>query len=272
MAQMSYEEFIKFNSKTNTETPKVFKPYVRYFSLKDDGDTAIVRFNVEKPDDIRITSKHIVKNTEGKIRNVACLRQDRDDPLSLCPLCEAGEKIYFKAYVPLLNYVEDENGETVASPCLWEQRPAIRETLKSFIMEYGDLRDYVFKIVRHGKAGDTQTTYAILPANQNIYKEEVFKKDFSAFEDLDFERFVATRTAEEMNKFLEEGDFPNPYTKKEEETKFEPKFEDLSKETPVKNNTHTTTTNPLRTSSPIQNTCTSKAEEKTTAGPRRYSY
>ena len=51
--------------------------------------------------------------------------------------------------------------------------------------EYGDLRDVVFKIKRRGARGSLQTTYDILPANSNIYKEEIYKKDFSCFNNFD---------------------------------------------------------------------------------------
>lgn len=210
MAQMKYEDYVKLTARDSQSRNGSgnMKARVGYFALKEDGESAIVRFNVASLDDIRIVSKHTLKTAEGKTRVVGCLRTDPTQPLSVCPLCEAGERVAYRAYVPLITYDQGENNETVVVPALWEQAPKIRETLKSFTVDYGDLRDYVFKIVRHGKRGDPSTTYTILPANPAVYKEEIFKKDFSAFEGLNFERFVATKTAEEMHKFLEEGDFP----------------------------------------------------------------
>ena len=210
MAQMKYEDFVKFNQKQGQSQGGAKQPRSRvgYFALKDDGEACVVRFNVATLDDIRIVSKHTVKSAEGKTRIISCLRTDPTQPLDVCPLCAAGEKVAYRAYVPLVYYEQTENNETVPVAALWEQAPRIRETLQSFTVDYGDLRDYLFKIVRHGKKGDPATTYTILPANPAIYKEEIFKKDFSAFDSLDFERFVATKTAEEMNQFLAEGDFP----------------------------------------------------------------
>lgn len=207
MAQMKYEDFVKFNKKQN-QGQNQSKPRVGYFGLKEDGETAVVRFNLANLDDIRIVSKHTVKSAQGATRVISCLRTDPTQPLDVCPLCAAGEKVAYRAYIPLVYYEQDENNQTYAVPALWEQTPKIRETLKSFITDYPDLRDYLFKIVRHGKPRDTATTYTILPANPAIYKEDIFKKDFSGFDNLDFERFVATKTAEEMEIFLEEGDFP----------------------------------------------------------------
>lgn len=275
MAQISYEEFMKFNQKSEKKDNLTRKPrtYVRYFGLGDDGDTGIVRFNVGTLDDIKIVSKHRVKNSDGKIRNIACLRTSPDQALDVCPLCAAGEKMTFRAYVPLISYEQDENGNTVPVPCLWEQSPRIRETLKSFTVDYGDLRDYIFKIVRHGKHGDTNTTYTILPANPTVYKEEIFKKDFTGFENLDFERFVTTKTADEMNEFLETGDFPNPFERKDGQS--EPRvMEETVKQEEQRQPVQDQGFNRLRSSQPIRSTFnTQKQEEQPKQqGIRRYTY
>ena len=266
---------MKFNQKSEKKDNLTRKPrtYVRYFGLGDDGDTGIVRFNVGTLDDIKIVSKHRVKNSDGKIRNIACLRTSPDQALDVCPLCAAGEKMTFRAYVPLISYEQDENGNTVPVPCLWEQSPRIRETLKSFTVDYGDLRDYIFKIVRHGKHGDTNTTYTILPANPTVYKEEIFKKDFTGFENLDFERFVTTKTADEMNEFLETGDFPNPFERKDGQS--EPRvMEETVKQEEQKQPVQDQGFNRLRSSQPIRSTFnTQKQEEQPKQqGIRRYTY
>ena len=285
MAQMSYEEFMKFNQKTaKPKTDKGNKVYVRYFGLKEDNETAIVRFKVSTLDDIRIVSKHVVKTTAGKFRNIACLRSSPEEPLDKCPLCAAGEKISFRSYVPLLHYTEDEKGNTVAVPCLWEQSPKIRETLKSYYTDMGDLTEFVFKIVRHGKPGDRGTTYTILPTNPNVYKEDVFKKDFSGFDNLDFERFVTTKSAEDMNTFLSEGEFPNPFEKhdsaSEEVAETIPNYkpEKVEREAPVAVPTPKGLQNPamLRSSQPIMGRFTQENEQETPevteTKPRRYTY
>lgn len=216
MAQMKYEDFVKFNEKQSNQKSEGSNRgnYVGYFALKDDNESAVVRFNISSLDDINIVSKHTVENKDGKRRIISCLRSSPTDPLSVCPLCEASKPVAFRAYIPLIYFEQNENNEVVPVAALWEQSPKIRDTLQAFIDNYGDLRDYLFKIVRQGKRGDTNTTYTILPANNKIYKDEVFPKDFSAFDNLDFERFVAVKTAEEMHQFLEEGDFPfRPTTK-----------------------------------------------------------
>lgn len=283
MAQLSYEEFMKFNQKSNRTSDVNVKSrtFVRYFGLGDDGDTGIVRFNVKDINDLRLTSRHRCTTSNGKIRNVACLRHDPTEPLDNCPLCAAGIPLDFRLYVPLISYEQDDNGQTVAVPCLWERSTKFRDTLQTFISDYGDLRDYVFKIVRHGKHGDKGTTYSIVPANSNIYKEDEFKKDFSGFDSLDFERFVTTKTVDEMNTFLEAGDFPNPFIKSE--TSNQPMQAEVNQPLTVgevgiqdEGKLFVPQQNPLRSTGPLRGTFTTQKENSTaeskTPGPRRYSY
>jgi len=75
--------------------------------------------------------------------------------------------------------------------------------------DYGDLRNTLFKIKRHGAKGDQNTTYDILPANQNVYKPEVYVPDFSGFDNFDLSFFFCLKkSADEMNHYLATGNFP----------------------------------------------------------------
>lgn len=217
MAKLSYEEFEKFNSKSGEQSQRSL---IRFFALKDDGETAIVRFNIHTLADIAVSSVHTVENMEDgkkRYRVVSCIRSSFNDPVEKCPLCEAGNKMSFKIFVPLVAYNQDENGNIVADAMIWQQGTRIRQTLKSFIDDYGDLSDMLFKITRHGKKGDVNTTYSILPANPNVYKSTIYVKDFSEFEKNPnyLDNFVHERTAADMNIYLDTGSFPNPYVNKE---------------------------------------------------------
>lgn len=217
MAKLSYEEYEKFNSKSGEQSQR---SSIRFFALKDDGETAIVRFNIHTLADIAVSSVHTVENMEDgkkRYRIVSCIRSSFNDPVEKCPLCEAGNKMSFKIFVPLVAYNQDENGNIIADAMIWQQGTRIRQTLKSFIDDYGDLSDMLFKITRHGKKGDVNTTYSILPANPNVYKSTIYVKDFSEFEKNPnyLDNFVHERTAADMNIYLDTGSFPNPYVNKE---------------------------------------------------------
>lgn len=217
MAKLSYEEFEKFNSRNSGEQSQ--RSMIRFFALKDDGETAIVRFNIHSVADIAVSSVHTVENMENnkkRYRIVSCMRSSFNDPVEKCPLCAAGNKMSFKVFLPLVAYNQDENGNIVAEAMIWQQGTRIRQTLKSFIDDYGDLSEMLFKVTRHGKKGDVATTYSILPANPNIYKSTIYVKDFSEFEKNPnyLDNFVHERTIEDMNTYLETGSFPNPYDNK----------------------------------------------------------
>ena len=217
MAKLSYEEFEKFNNKSGEQSQRSL---IRFFALKDDGETAIVRFNIHTLADIAVSSVHTVENMEDgkkRYRVVSCIRSSFNDLVEKCPLCAAGNKMSFKIFVPLVAYNQDENGNIVADAMIWQQGTRIRQTLKSFIDDYGDLSDMLFKITRHGKKGDVNTTYSILPANPNVYKSTIYVKDFSEFEKNPnyLDNFVHERTAADMNTYLDTGSFPNPYVNKE---------------------------------------------------------
>lgn len=206
MARMTYEEFEKMNQSQAAESSN--KSAVGYFALADDGNEAIVRFNVADINDVYVYSKHNVK-INGKRRSVMCLKDDT----SSCPLCDSGDRPSFRVYIPVIWYEVqiNQNGEKqlVIKSGIWDQPARFRETLKSYFMDYGDLRNYVFKVVRHGKKGDTNTNYVILPTPTQVYNPEIYVPDFSAFEGFDIHRFVLLKkSAADMQTYLTTGEFP----------------------------------------------------------------
>ena len=131
-----------------------------YFTLKDDGDMARVRFLYDDPTgaDIDYFLVHEVKykNANGKEvrRYVSCLgvddegRMHKDD----CPLCKAGVKTVEKLYLQLY----DEADDTVK---IWERGKNFVGKIITFLNRYGTLVSQPIEIERKGKKGDQQTTY-----------------------------------------------------------------------------------------------------------------
>ena len=180
---MSYEEYMRAQreyqerreSGTTTTTPRV-----GFFSLKDGGET-FIRFAFSSPAELKIYTTHQT-TINGKFRRVACLRTFKE-PISNCPLCAAGDKIQTKVYLPLIEYTRDENENLKAEAKIWERSVSYLQNLADFAEDYGDLRSVVFKVKRRGAKLDT--VYNLLPANPQIYNEELYVKDFSAFEGYD---------------------------------------------------------------------------------------
>lgn len=184
-------------------------PYkVSFFGLKDDGDSAIVRFPYKSSKEIDYAVVHSVKIGNG-YRNVVCLAGENGNRAS-CPLCEeGGTKAKLRFFIKLLVYTRDEKGAIIPEAKTWERPVAFANELHSYCENYGDLSDIVFMLKRHGTRGSMQTTYSLLPLKAEVYPETIYKKDFSAFEGFNFNNYIIlNKTAEEMKAFIASGDFP----------------------------------------------------------------
>ena len=68
MAQMSYEEFTKMQGDQSNGNTSRYGNSPSFFYLTDDGDTAIVRFNIADIKELPVISRHSVY-INGKRRN-----------------------------------------------------------------------------------------------------------------------------------------------------------------------------------------------------------
>ena len=163
-----------------------------YFSLKNDKDTARVRFLFDSIDDVTGYAVHQVE-IDGKKRYVNCLRE-YGEPVSACPFCEAKMFVSAKYFIPLYN-IDEDRLQT------WERGKKFGSKLSSMCARYPHLVSNVFEIERNGKAGDTATTYEIYP----IDKDDTTLEDFEVPEILG--GLVLDKTADEMRDFLATGSF-----------------------------------------------------------------
>lgn len=186
---------------------------VGFFTLKNDNDEAVVRFMCDSTDDFEILTVHDVQIGQ-RYRKVNCIRDPRE-PLDNCPLCKNGTRISNRFFIKLIQYnrVTDPNTgvqSIVPQAMIWERSTAYAKTLKSYLDNYGPLSDIICKIIRHGKAGDMQTTYEIVPnLSKAVFPDEVYVKDPSIFGTFEaFGTIVMDRTYEEMAHFVATGEFP----------------------------------------------------------------
>jgi hypothetical protein len=199
MAKVNFEN-VTINSNQETSTNNV-----GFFSLKNDGDEAIVRIMHDSTADFEILTVHPI-TVDGKFRAANCLR-DPHDSVEKCPLCASNSKINQRIYLHLVQYDRAQDGSIVASPKVWERSIAYATKLKTLIDEYGPLSNCIFKIKRNGKAGSVDTTYEILFCNPAVYTPEVYKPvdAFSNYSAIG--RVVLDKTAEELNTFIATGKF-----------------------------------------------------------------
>lgn len=193
-----------------------------YFTLKDDGDTARVRFLYEDPDgaDIDFFLVHQVE-IDGKRRYVACNavddegRMHKDD----CPLCKAGNRPQEKLFLQL--YDEDEDKVKI-----WERGKNFIPKIVSFINRYGSLVKQAFDIERHGKKGDTGTTYELyaLPADNGTLEDFPEKQELEG-------GLIIKASAEEMYDILD-GTFKQGNKKEEPQEEAPRRRQDSYEEAP----------------------------------------
>lgn len=208
MAQVSFD----VASEMEASRPQGQQGAFNFFTLRNDGDEAIVRFKYDNTSQFQIFTVHdvpIVTNGRETPRKVSCLRNPKD-LIDMCPLCKSGKSSRNTFLIEMIQYVTDPNTNTVvANPVVWERSMTYANRLKSLIDEYGPLSDCVFKIKRCGAAGSRDTTYEIYYGNPKMYPDEIFVKDFSAFENV---RFLGTvimdKNYDEITQYLTTGSFP----------------------------------------------------------------
>lgn len=164
-----------------------------YFSLSDDGDTAMVRFMYNGIEDIDGYAVHKV-NVDGRDCYVNCLRS-YSDPLDACPLCEARHKIQAKFFIPL--YMMD-SGEVK----VWERGQTFYSKLTELCSAHTPLVSYPVEIERNGARGDKNTTY-------ETYVQD---SDGTLLEDLPevpnpLGTIIQDRTYDELVTFVQTGSF-----------------------------------------------------------------
>ena len=186
---------------------------VGFFTLKNDGDCAVVRIMHDSTDDFEIHTVHPI-TVDGKFRTANCIRNPYD-PVQMCPLCANNTKINQKIYLHMIQYDRDPNtGNVVASPKVWERSIGYATKLKTLIDEYGPLSDCIFKIKRNGKAGSVDTTYEIMFCNPSVYPPSVYVKDEEAFKNYSsIGKSIMDKNAEELEVFVKTGSFPSSNNK-----------------------------------------------------------
>lgn len=143
MARFKYNEVDNYGGGSNS-----------FFSLKDDKDTAVVRFLYNDMNDVEGTSLHEIE-VDGQRMDVECLRS-YDEPISNCPLCEAGYKVTAKIFVPLY----DENAKEAK---IWTRGKKFFDTLSSLCTRFNPLVATPIELERCGKKNDTNTSYQTYP-------------------------------------------------------------------------------------------------------------
>lgn len=160
-----------------------------FFSLRENRQTAKVRFLINDINDLFGVSCHEVEENGSKF-DVECLRE-YNEPVDKCPLCAAGYKPKAKLFIPLYNEQEQKSQ-------VWVRGTTYFEKLSGFCARYNPLVATPFEIERHGEKGDPNTEYQLFPGrtdNSRITDFPECEIEGTAFQVKDYEQmrnFVST--------------------------------------------------------------------------------
>lgn len=180
MGQIDFNSFKQQVQSNNSGAGADRGPRVGFFALKQDKEQAIVRFLVDGPEDLEIFAGHRIAIGNGR-RLVNCLREV-GGPIDACPLCVAGERLEYKVFIRMIEYVKGEDGTIIPRARVWERPASYSNTISNLLEEYGPLSEHIFKITRNGAPGVRGTTYDITYGRPVVYPPELYPKDTSAFE------------------------------------------------------------------------------------------
>lgn len=196
MAKLSIEQAGQFNGNNN------------FFKIENDGDIKEVRFLYRTVDDIDSYSVHRVKIGD-KFRLVDCLK-DPSNPESHCPFCDAGIKVENKTF--LLVWDEEEQAAKVWERSSVQVARNYMDILKNTSSE--EIVGSKFKIKRNGKKGDMKTTYVLMLVGVDETKMDDLQEDLPATD-----ATILKKTPEEMDYFIENGEFPKDESEQKSEHK-----------------------------------------------------
>lgn len=165
-----------------------------FFSLKNDKDTATVRFMYNSLAEVEGYAVHEI-DVDGKKRYVNCLRE-YNEPIDVCPLCAARQRVLAKLFVLLY---DADAGEVK----VWDRGKSFFSKLSSLCARYNPLVSTVFEIERNGKKGDTNTTYETFV----VETDETTLEDLPEIPEL-LGTLILDKTYEELQYFLDNGVFP----------------------------------------------------------------
>lgn len=190
MAKITTDQASKINSSSSSG----------YFSLKNDLDSARVKFMYNTTADIETYSVHEVE-INGFNRHVDCLKDA--DGNGVCPFCEKGVKRTARTFFVLYNADKDA---VEVWDCGVKRAPDIESIIKG---RSERIVNDSYIITRHGKPRATDTRYAIEWKN----KDDITLDDLPKAPEI-YGRYVMKKTAEEMEYYITHNEFPQ--AKKEE--------------------------------------------------------
>lgn len=145
-----------------------------WFTLRNDGDSANVTFLYHSIDDVLVAEAHYL-NSNNYSGYVHCCGKG-------CPACAAGIRTQRRIFLPVFNF-DTRKIEFFDRSTFFESQ-LVRDVFDKF----PDPSKIVFKVTRHGKPNDVNTTYSI----EAIGKNKTALEDILANEKVSFPEHYST--------------------------------------------------------------------------------
>lgn len=179
-----------------------------FFSIQNDKEVKQVRFLYNNVEDIEGISVHKVE-VNGKDRYVNCLRE-YNQPLNDCPFCREHMSTQARLFIPVYNIDED-------AVQIWDRGKMMFQKMTSFCARYSNEKTHIVnnicEIERQGKPKDTKTSYEIY----YVDRDDTELKDLPDAPNI-LGGFVLDKSAEDMEYYLENGEFPPTDDEEENDT------------------------------------------------------
>lgn len=137
----------------------------QWLQLKDDGDSALVRFLHSDEEDLDVFEVHEFE-VDGFNQSIKCNGEG-------CHMCANGNRPKLAMYLQMLD-LEDKEVK------VWRRGVSDIKKILDEIAENGDLNKRDYKIKRIGKKGSTNTTYQFY-AKDKCEREMPERKDIQGF-------------------------------------------------------------------------------------------
>lgn len=155
---------------------------VEYIKLKN-GESMVFRVAIDTEEIVSV-----YEHTEqfgGQWKTVTCLGK------GVCPLCAAGKRASFKAYIPVIDIGTNKLK-------IFKANKSTVKDMLGLADEYGDLTACDFKVTRSGSGLDTSYQFFIKPKPTDL--------DLSSYEIPDLEEKVKPMTREAILAIMEGGE------------------------------------------------------------------
>ena len=197
------------NNSSNNEN----NAHISFFNLKDGEDT-LIRIMHEDVSKIDVVACHWIEYN-GRNMMVNCPRNPQD-PVDKCPCCADGTPLMYRAFIRVLEYTQDENGNIQAMPKIWNRPASFIKILVDKEADWGPLNNVVCKVRRYGSGSNT--TFDVQPLPSERYPVSVYSKDTDVFNNYDP---LGHAVMNMPNAMLNKGDAPTTSVKNNDAPPFE---------------------------------------------------